>query len=160
MRERESKTKYTLLWRMNCEQLSEYDRIITVKEEEIVTLKARNAFLERNQHSRQVAPHETALSPYPWTMGHISPSRPGHSMLHSRSIERESGGAETSSSHPPTLPWGNPLTMQVVGPAVVGLGVVGLGAVGSGVVGPAVVGSGVVGPGGINPTAVVQEWLV
>ena len=164
MRERESKTKYTLLWRMNCEQLSEYDRVITVKEGEIVTLKARNAFLERNQHSRPVALHEIALSPYPWTTGHITPSRPGHSMLHSRSIERESGGTETSSSHPPTLPRGSPLTMLVVGPgavgpAVVGSGVVGLGAVGSGVVGPgavgpAVVGSGVVGPGAISPTAV------
>ena len=51
-RERESKTKYTLLWRINCEQLSEYDDVITVKEEEIVTLKTCNAVLERNQHSR------------------------------------------------------------------------------------------------------------
>ena len=73
-RERESKTKYTLLWRMNCEQLSEYDLVITVKEDEIVALKAHNAFLERNQHSRPVAPHETALSPYPGTTGHITPS--------------------------------------------------------------------------------------
>ena len=61
-------------------------------------------------------------------------------MLHSRSIERESGGAETSSSHPPALPQGIPLTMQAVRP-----GAVGPGAVGPGVVGPGVVGSGVVG---------------
>ena len=63
-------------------------------------------------------------------------------MLYSGSIERESGGAETSSSHPPALPRGSPLTMQVVGPGVVGPGVVSPGMVGSGVVGLGAVGSG------------------
>ena len=127
-REREIKAKYTLLWRMNCEQLSEYDHIITVKEDEIVALKVHISFLERNQHSRPVtvpsrsvsfsseihsrpvALHETALTPHPGTTGHITPSRPGQSMRHSRRIERESSGAETSSSHPPASPRGSPLT--------------------------------------------------
>ena len=86
-REREIKAKYTLLWRMNCEQLSEYDHIITVKEDEIVALKVHISFLERNQHSRPVtlpsrsvsfsseihsrpvALHETALTPIPGRRG-------------------------------------------------------------------------------------------
>ena len=75
-------------------------------------------------------------------------------MLQSRSIEQESGGAETSSSHPPALPRGSPLTMQAVGPGVVGPGAVGPGVVGPGVVGPGVVGSGVVGPGVVGPEVV------
>ena len=48
---RESKDRCTSLWRMNCEQLSEYDCVITAKEEEILALKACIATLAKIAHA-------------------------------------------------------------------------------------------------------------
>ena len=42
----EEKTKYNVLWRMNCDQLREYDEALAAKEEELLSLGARLASLE------------------------------------------------------------------------------------------------------------------
>ena len=41
-----SKQKYRELWRLNCKQLSEYDSLVALKEEDIKALQRRMAELE------------------------------------------------------------------------------------------------------------------
>ena len=42
----EEKTKYNVLWRMNCDQLREYDEALAAKEEKLFSLGAKLASLE------------------------------------------------------------------------------------------------------------------
>ena len=57
---REGKEKYTALWHMNCEQLSEYDEAIASKDEELQVLRARVEGLEAHS-TYECALHESDL---------------------------------------------------------------------------------------------------
>ena len=144
---RESKDRCTSLWRMNCEQLSEYDCVITAKEEEILALKECIASLERNLHARPGVRHETAPTYHPERKEHATSLQSEQRMHRGGSVGRSSMGPRTGPERPRTLLKESPRVAGVVGPGVVGPGVVGPGVVGPGVVGPGVVGPGVVGPG-------------
>ena len=55
---REGKEKYTALWCMNCEQLSEYDEAIASRDEELQVLRTHVEGLEAHS-THEYAPHES-----------------------------------------------------------------------------------------------------
>ena len=60
---KEERDKYNVLWRMNCEQLTQYDSVVASKEEEIVSLGARLAALESESRSRKDTLHPDLGAP-------------------------------------------------------------------------------------------------
>ena len=59
---RGEKSKYSSLWRMNCEQLTEYDDTLATKEEELKRLCARLVALERGDEPRTVPVHGSSIA--------------------------------------------------------------------------------------------------
>ena len=66
----EERDKYRALWRMNCEQLQDYDQMLANKDENVAVLERRIAALEAVPRVEVVSPHavsrhSASLAPHP-----------------------------------------------------------------------------------------------
>ena len=113
---RESKDRCTSLWRMNCEQLSEYDYVITAKEDEILALKECIASLERNLHARPGVRYGTAPTYHPERKEHATSLQSEQRMHRGGSVGRSSMGPRTGPECPRTFLKESPRVAGVVGP--------------------------------------------